>query len=125
MPELSTENAQALRTAIGDADALRERILMLYRETEYEDLEHAAIGLEIVHHAIDEVLEHTGLGGHIGGTPDADAHRQADAWQADVRRILVEAGRLLTTHDNEDLETAIKALTVAAGSLEEVAERYE
>jgi hypothetical protein len=32
---------------------------------------------------------------------------------------------MLSSRPNDDLETAIKALTVATGSLEEVAERYE
>lgn len=125
MPGLTSEHEQALRQAMGDADALRARIMELHQQTGYEDLEHGALGLEIVHHAIDEVLEHTGLGGHIAGTPDLEAHRQAEGWRADVQRILAEAAQLLATHDNEDLETAVKALTVAEGSLEEVAERYE
>jgi hypothetical protein len=110
---------------MADADALRARILDLHVQTGYEDLEHGALGLEIVHHAIDEVLEHTGLGGRIAGSQDAEAHRMAERWKADVERILGEANELLATHENEDLETAIKALTVAEGSLEEVAERYE
>jgi hypothetical protein len=32
---------------------------------------------------------------------------------------------LLKTHPGEDLETALKALEIAEGSLEEVVERYE
>jgi hypothetical protein len=125
MPELSAQMEDTLRQAMADADALRTRILELLQQTGYEDLEHGALGLDIVHHVIDEVLEHSGLGGHIEGTSDPDAHRQAESWKADVERILGEAKQLLTTHDNEDLENAIKALTVAEGSLEEVAERYE
>ena len=104
---------------------MRQRVLALHRETLYEDLEHGAIGLDITGHAIGEVLEHLGLGGGIVPTHDGEAHRQAEAWRGDVQRLMAEAGALLRTHPNEDLDTAIKALMVAAGSLKEVAERYE
>jgi hypothetical protein len=37
----------------------------------------------------------------------------------------VQRGKLLRTHPSEDLETALKALEIAAGSFEEVAEDHE
>jgi hypothetical protein len=36
-----------------------------------------------------------------------------------------QTGKFLRTHASEDLETALKALAIAAGSFEEVAEHYE
>ena len=35
------------------------------------------------------------------------------------------AGKFLRTHPSEDLETALKALQIAVGSFEEVAEHHE
>ena len=37
----------------------------------------------------------------------------------------IQGGKFLKTHPSEDLETALKALEIAEGSLEEVAEHYE
>ena len=104
---------------------LRQRVTDLHKRTGYEDLEHAALGLEIVEHALEEVAEHTGLGGHIEGTHDAAAHQQAEGFVDQVRRLQEQARSFLSTHPSEDLETALKALTIAEGSLHEVAERYE
>jgi hypothetical protein len=39
--------------------------------------------------------------------------------------LRAQAGKFLKTHPSEDLETALKALAIAEGSLEEVAEHYE
>jgi hypothetical protein len=125
MPELTSQQEAALRKVEEDVEALRARVQALLAETQYEDLEHADIGLQIVLHAIDETLEHKGLAGDIPHMPDAAAHEQAEGWLNDVKRIHAEASQMLSSRPNEDLETAIKALTVATGSLEEVAERYE
>jgi hypothetical protein len=125
MPEMSVETEAAVRAAMTDADALRERMLALYQQTDYEDLEHGAMALEIVHHTLGEVLEHKGLGGHIEATADSAAHAQAERLKSMVEHAIADASDLLRSHQNEDLETAIKALTIAEGSLEEVAERYE
>jgi hypothetical protein len=37
----------------------------------------------------------------------------------------VQGGKFLKAHPSEDLETALKALEIAQGSLEEVAGHYE
>jgi hypothetical protein len=42
-----------------------------------------------------------------------------------VRGLRAEGGKFLKTHPSEDLETALKALEIAEGSLEEVAEHFE
>ena len=70
-------------------------------------------------------LEHTGLGGEIRHKPNFKAHRQAKQWHKIVKGLRARGGRFLKTHPSEDLETALKALEIAEGSLEEVAEHYE
>jgi hypothetical protein len=125
MSELTSQQEAALHEFEENVEALRARVQALLAETQYADLEHADIGLQIVLHAVEETLEHKGLAGEIPHTPDAAAHWKAEGWLSDVKRIRAEAGRMLAAQPNEDLETAIKALTVATGSLEEVAERYE
>ena len=42
-----------------------------------------------------------------------------------VKDLRVQGEKFLKTHPSEDLETALKALGIAEGSLEEVAEHYE
>ena len=125
MSDVTPQAEGELRQIMGQVEGLRQQIQAMHQRTQYEDLEHADLGLEIVHHAIEEVLEHTGEGGHIESTPDTQAHEQAEAWLAQVRQLRGAAQSFLGTHQSEDLETAIKALTIAEGSLHEVAERYE
>jgi hypothetical protein len=81
--------------------------------------------LEIAEHTVEETLEHTGLGGEIRHKPNPKAHRQAKEWHKIVKGLRVQGGKFLKTHASEDLETALKALAIAEGSLEEVAEHYE
>jgi hypothetical protein len=42
-----------------------------------------------------------------------------------VKKIKDQGNKFLKTHPSEDLETALKALEITEGSLEEVAERYD
>jgi hypothetical protein len=83
------------------------------------------LALEIAEHTVEETLEHTGLGGEIKHHSDAKAYRQAKQWLNMVRGIKNQANKFLGAHPSEDLETALKALAIAEGSLEEVAEHYE
>ena len=53
------------------------------------------------------------------------AYRQAKQWHKIVKGLRVQGGKFLKTHPSEDLETALKVLEIAEGSLEEVAEHYE
>src|SRR5262249_1832125 len=84
-----------------------------------------SIGASIAEHAVEETLEYTGLGGKIQHKTDPKAHRQAKQWYKIVRGLRAQGAKFLKTHRSEDLETALKALEIAAGSFEEVAERYE
>ena len=104
---------------------LQNRLQQIHKQTGYADLAHGVLALEIAEHTVEETLEHTGLGGEIRRRPDAKAHRRAAQWHKIVRGLRLEGGKFLKTHRNEDLATALKALDIAAASLEEVAERYE
>jgi carboxymethylenebutenolidase len=88
----------SLKEMMGEVDRLRERLHAFYQQTRYEDLEHATLALEIVDHALEEVAEHTGLGGHIEPTQDPDAHRRAEGWLASVRNMQADARSFLSTH---------------------------
>jgi hypothetical protein len=104
---------------------LQKQLQDIHRKTGYEDLAHGVLALEIAEHTVEETLEHTGLGGEIQHKRNPRAHRQAKQWHKNVRGLRVQGGKFLKTHPSEDLETALKALEIAEGSLEEVAERYE
>lgn len=83
------------------------------------------LALEIAEHTVEETLEHTGLGGEIEHESNTKAYRQAKQWLNTVKDIKNQGEKFLAAHPSEDLETALKALAIAEGSLEEVAERYE
>ena len=83
------------------------------------------LALQIAEHVVEETLEHTGLGGKIKRKPNAAAHRQAQQWHKVVKGLRVEGDKFFRTHPSEDLETALRALEIAEGSLEEVVEHYE
>jgi hypothetical protein len=97
----------------------------MHHNTGYEDLEHGVLALQIAEHTVKETLEHTGLGGEIRHKRNPAAHRKAKEWHKIVKGLRVQGGKFLKTHPSEDLETALKALEIAEGSLEEVAECYE
>jgi hypothetical protein len=106
MADVTPQAASELRQIMGQVEGLRQQIQAVHQRTRYEDLEHADLGLEIVHHTLEEVLEHTGQGGHIASTPDPQAHQQAEAWLAQLRQLHGAAQSFLGTHPSEDLETA-------------------
>jgi hypothetical protein len=108
-----------------DVERLSTAISALVDETHYEDLEHALLGLRIVDHALEETAEHTGLGGHIHRSPDSALHASASELASRLEALAGDASAFLRAHPNEDLETAVTALKIAGGSLEEVVERYE
>jgi hypothetical protein len=125
MTQGSGQVEDALRETEQQIERLGRQVEELFKETQYQDLEHAGLGLAIARHAVHEVIEHTGQGGHIEHTSDPAAHAQAEGWIRTVQSLRAEASTFLQNHPNEDLETALKALAVAEGSLDEVAERYE
>ena len=123
--KISEADHKTLKGLMEETHRLIRDVRGLYEKTKYEDLEHAVLGLQIVDHALEEVEESKGKGGHIEAAPDAKAHRAAEGLLDSVEKIQKDAKALLKTHENEDLETAIKALEISKGSLEEVLERYE
>jgi len=108
-----------------EVQRLQKKLQAVHKKTGYADLAHGVLALEIAEHTIEETLEHTGLGGEIKHHSDAKAYRQAKQWLNMVRGIKNQANKFLGAHPSEDLETAVKALAIAEGSLEEVAEHYE
>jgi hypothetical protein len=114
-----------LKAIMGEFKRLQKQLRTIHDQTGYEDLGHGMLALQIAEHAVEETLEHTGLGGEIRHKPNPKAHRQAKQWQKIVKGLRAEGGKFLKTHPSEDLETALKALEIAEGSLEELAEHYE
>jgi hypothetical protein len=125
MTQLDKAQKAELKALKQDFTRLQKQLQAIHNKTGYEDLEHGALALQIAKHAVEETLEHTGLGGEIQHKRNLKAHRQAKQWHTIVKGLRVQGGKFLKTHPNEDLETALKALEIAEGSLEEVAERYE
>ena len=74
---------------------------------------------------MEEVLEHSGLGGKIPHNADPAAHKKVEGWRKTVNDLRAEAAAFLKTHPSEDLENALRGLEIADGSLREVAEHYE
>lgn len=114
-----------LKGLMDEFKRLQKDLRAILKKTGYEDLEHGVLALQIAEHAVEETLEHTGLSGEIERQPNFKAHRQVKQWQKIVKDLRVQGGKFLKTHASEDLETALKALAIAEGSLEEVAEHYE
>jgi hypothetical protein len=125
MAELSQAQKDKLKGLMGEFKQLQKQLRAIHNKTGYEDLEHGVLALQIAEHTVEETLEHTGLGGEIEHKPNPKAHRQAKQWHKIVKDLRNQGGKFLRTHPSEDLETALKALEIAAGSLEEVAEHYE
>ena len=125
MTQLAQAQINQLRNLKRKLKQLQKKLQTIHAKSGYEDLEHGVLALEIAGHAVEETLEHTGLGGEISHKPNPKAHRQARQWQKVVNDLRVQGGKFLKARPSEDLETALKALAIAEGSLEEVAEHYE
>ena len=125
MAQLGKAQENQLKSLMKELKRLQKRLRTIHGKTKYEDLEHGVLALEIAEHTVEETLEHTGLGGEIPHKPNPSAHRQAKQWHKTVKGLRAQGGKFLKTHRSEDLETALKALEIAEGSLEEVAEHYE
>ena len=115
----------ALKALRGELRRLRTRLQALHERTEYEDLGHGVLALQIAEHAVNEALEHTGLGGKIRRAPNPAAYRRALHWHKTAKNVRAQGATFLRKHRSEDLETALKALEIAAGSFKEVTEHYE
>jgi hypothetical protein len=125
MAQLEKARKDQLKSLMGELKRLQRRLQTMHDKTGYVDLAHGVLALQIAEHTVEETLEHTGLGGEIQHKSNANAHRQAKQWQKTVKSVRAQGGEFLKTHPSEDLETALKALEIAEGSLEEVAEYYE
>ena len=125
MPHLEKAQQNQLKALRKELKRLQKQLEAIHKKTKYADLAHGILALEIADHTVEETLEHTGLGGEIQHKRNLKAHRQAKQWYKIVKGIKNHESKFLTSHPSEDLETALKALEIAEGSLEEVAEHYE
>jgi hypothetical protein len=125
MTQLGKAQEDQLKGLMKDFKRLQKQLKAIHDKTGYEDLEHGVLALQIAEHTVEETLEHTGLGGEIRHKPNPKAHRQAKQWHKIVKGLRAQGGKFLRSHPSEDLETALKALEIVEGSLEEVAEHYE
>lgn len=125
MAQIQPIQKNQLKALRGELKRLQKRLQIIHDKTGYEDLGHGVLALQIAEHTVEETLEHAGLGGKIQRKPNPKAHRQAKQWQKIVNDLQLQGGKFLKAHPSEDLETALKALQIADGSLEEVAEHYE
>jgi len=125
MAQLEKAQENQLKELMSEFKRLQKKLQQIHKQTGYEDLGHGMLALEIAEHTVEETLEHTGLSGEIPHKPNPAAHRRAKQWHKIVTELKNEGSKFLKTHPSEDLETALKALEIAAASLEEVAERYE
>src|SRR3989441_8893662 len=125
MTQLRRAQEDQLKILMGEFKRLQKQLQVIHEKTGYEDLEHGVLALQIAEHTVEETLEHTGLGGEIQRKPNPAAYRKVKQWHKIVKGLRAQGGSFLRTHPSEDLETALKALEIAEGSLEEVAEHYE
>ena len=125
MSQLGQAQKDQLKALKGEFKRLQKQLQDIHNKTGYEDLEHGVLALQIAEHTVKETLEHTGLGGEIRHKRNPAAHRKTKEWHKIVKGLRVQGSRFLKMHPSEDLETALKALEIAEGSLEEVAEHYE
>ena len=125
MTQLRRAQEDQLKILMGEFKRLQKQLQVIHEKTGYEDLEHGVLALQIAEHTVEETLEHTGLGGEIQRKPNPAAYRKAKQWHKIVKGLRAQGGSFLRTHPSEDLETALKALEIAEGSLAEVAEHYE
>lgn len=125
MAPLSQTEKNQLKAIMREFKGLQTRLQAIHEKTGYEDLGHGMLALQIAEHTIEETLKHTGIGGEIRHKPNPSAHRLAKNWQNIVTDLRIQGDMFVKTHPSENLETALKALEIAAGTLEEVAEYYE
>ena len=125
MSQLGQAQKNQLTALKKECKRLQKQLEALHKKTGYEDLAHGALALEIAEHTVEETLEHTGLGGEIKHKSNPRAYRQAKQWYETVKGIKNQGNKFLKMHPSEDMENALKALEIAEGSLEEVAEHYE
>jgi hypothetical protein len=125
MAQIGKTQIDRLKKLKKELQRTQRQLEKIYKKTGYEDLGHGVLALEIAEHTVEETLEHTGLGGEMRHQRNFKAHRQAKQWYKIVKGLRNQGRIFLKAHPSEDLATALKALAIAAGSLEEVVEHYE
>jgi hypothetical protein len=125
MRQLQQAQQDQLKSLIKELKRIQKQLQAIHQKTGYEDLQHRVLALQIAEHAVEKTLEYTGTGRKDSAQARPKVHRQAKQWHKIVKGLRTQGAKFLKTHRSEDLETALKALEIAGGSFEEVAERYE
>jgi len=126
MAQLGKAQMAQLKALGAEFKRLQKRLQTVHKKTGYEDLAHGVLALEIAEHTVGGRNPRTYRAwGRDSHKPNPKAHRLAKQWYRIVKGLRVQGGKFLKTHPSEDLETALKALEIVEGSLEEVAEHYE
>ena len=85
MRQLQQAQQDQLKSLIKELKRIQKQLQAIHQKTGYEDLQHGVLALQIAEHAVEETLEHTGLGGKIQHKSDPKAHRQAKQWHEIVK----------------------------------------
>lgn len=102
MTQLEKAQKIQLKSLLGKFKQLQKQLDNIHKKSGYEDLGQGVLTLQIAQHAVEETLEHTGLGGEIQRKPHPKAHRQAKQWQKIVKGLRAQGGKFLKTHPSED-----------------------
>ena len=87
MTQLKQAQKDQLKSLKDEFKRLQKQLQAVHDKTGYEDLEHGVLALQIAEHAVEETLEHTGLGGEIRHKSDPKAYRQAKQWHKIVKGL--------------------------------------
>ena len=69
MAQLEKAKENQLKELMSEFKQLQKKLQQIHKQTDYEDLGHEMLALEIAEHAVEETLEHTGLSGEIPHKP--------------------------------------------------------
>src|SRR5215470_20219908 len=98
MRQLQQARRDQLKSLIKELKRIQKQLQAIHQKTGYEDLEHGILALQIAEHAVEETLEHTGLGGEIQHKRNSKAYRQAKQWQKIVKGLKNQGCKFLRTH---------------------------
>jgi hypothetical protein len=102
MTQLEQAQKDQLKSLKDEFKRLQKQLQAVHDKTGYEDLEHGLLALQIAEHAVEETLEHTGLGGEIRHKSNPKAYRQAKQWHKIVKGSASTGSKFLKTYPSED-----------------------
>jgi hypothetical protein len=102
MTQLEQAQKDQLKSLKDEFKRLQKQLQAVHDKTGYEDLEHGLLALQIAEHAVEETLEHTGLGGEIRHKSNPKAYRQAKQWHKIVKGLRAQAASFSKLIPSED-----------------------